>query len=160
MNLEPDECTKLTNTIIIHSDVNKLIDFNLVHGQFTQIIFSDYVDINYCIKKLIPNYIDVNVNEYIKKLTQKSAQSGCDCGKYFENKSIFNHPIILTDDITHLIFGYEFNQDVNFSNSRLQYLTFGFDFNKSVYIPNSLIYLNVSRSFNRMLKMYDFYHFV
>ena len=38
------------DTIIIHSHVGKLIDFNLINENFNKIIFSDYNDVGICVE--------------------------------------------------------------------------------------------------------------
>jgi len=59
--------------------------------------------------------------------------------------------------LTHLVFGKEFNQSVNFLPSTITHLFFGSNFNKSVdRLPNSLIYIsfgtNFRTNFNNTIK--------
>lgn len=54
--------------------------------------------------------------------------------------------------ITHLIFGEEFNQSVNFLPSTLTHLFFGSNFNKSVdRLPNSVIVISFGTNFNKTI---------
>ena len=86
--LESTEYTLNDLTIIIHSNVNEFIDFNLIDANFDKIIFSNYNDIKI--------FIETN-NEY-----------------YYEHKnhwkSQFNQQIILTNNLTHLTLGFCFNR--------------------------------------------------
>ena len=101
--LNSDEYTIWDNsTIIIHSNVNKIIDFNLIYENIDKIIFSNYNNVEICIQT---NDIIFNTKQYSK----------------------FNQQIILTDNLTHLTFGMCFNKPIILTNN-LTHLTFGCDF--------------------------------
>ena len=90
------------STIIVHSNVNEFIDFNLINEYFDKIIFSDYNDVKIC--------IETN-NTYDEK--------------YHNHwKSRFNRLVILTNNLTHLTFSFKFNQLIILTNN-LTHLTFG-----------------------------------
>ena len=96
MNLNSNNFTQINSTMVIHWDVNEPID--LTNHNFTQLIFSNYTDINICIE-ISNNYI----YQYEK------------CWKGSE----FNKSLNLTNNlkITHLSFGYKFNQSIDLTNN-------------------------------------------
>ena len=65
---------------------------------------------------------------------------------------VFNQNVSqLPNSLTHLIFGWKFNQDMrNALPNSIIHLTFGYCFNKDVSnLPNSITYLTFGRSFNQ-----------
>ncbi len=91
MNLDSSEYTIIDDTIIIHWTVNKPI--GTIDEKFKKLIFSDHADINISIQHG-NNY---NENIYLKG-------------------SLFNQSITLTNFLTHLTLGYEFNQSIELAN--------------------------------------------
>jgi hypothetical protein len=125
--LEPTDYTCYNSIVVVHYNIDKFIDFNLINGDFNKIIFSDYDDIEICIK--INNMYD---DEYYNNWT----------------KSKFNQPIILTNNLTHLTFGYRFNQPIILTNN-LTHLTFGYDFNQPIILTNNLTHLTFGYYFDQ-----------
>ena len=110
LNFSPDNVTITDSTIIIHWNFNKPID--LTNCNCTQLIFSNYLYVNICIK--------VN-NEYNEKYQE------------YWKQSQFNQLIFIPNLLTHLTFGWNFNQIINLTNNiQLKYLTFGWYFNQLV----------------------------
>jgi hypothetical protein len=61
-----------------------------------------------------------------------------------------NCPRNLPNSITHLTFGYRFNQQINNLPNSITHLSFGYAFNQLVnYLPNSITHLNFGNSFNQ-----------
>ncbi len=128
MNLNLNEYTVIDDVIIIHWKVNKPI--GTIDEKFKKLIFSNYDDINLCIK---------HNNEFVLN----------NCGW---NNSRFNQPVILTDSLTHLTFGFCFNQQVTLTNS-LTHLTFGTRFNQPVILTDFLTHLNFGDNFNQPINL-------
>jgi len=65
----------------------------------------------------------------------------------------FNQPInsCIPDSVTHLTFGYNFNQTINGCiPDSITHLTFGYDFNQSMdSMPNSVVNILLSRNYRR-----------
>lgn len=100
--------TIINSCIIIDYTFNKNIDFNLIDGDYDKIIFSNYNDVDLCLK---------NTNEF------NSIDS-----TYWKN-SYFNNSIHLKHNIIYLIFGRFFNTPFCLNNS-LTHLFFGEMFNQ------------------------------
>lgn len=145
MALESDEYTIIDSTIIIKWNVNRPIDLSLIDGQFTQLIFSNYIDTNECYKnsnKYIWHYSDTWTNSLFDHPIDFAINS-----RYCELKSIF--------------FGENFNQIINFSNPtnlsnytcQLNHLTFGFNFNQLIQLDNLnlLTHLTFGERFNQKI---------
>jgi hypothetical protein len=127
--LELSDFTYCELTIIIHPNVNKFIDFNLINEDFNKIIFSDYENIE---------IIETNIKTY--NLYDNEHK------EYWE--SHFNQPIVLTNNLTHLSFGHKFNQPIILTNN-LTHLTFGDGFNRPIILTNNLTHLTFGYVFNQ-----------
>jgi len=66
----------------------------------------------------------------------------------------FNQPLILSNSLTHLTFGNEFNKSINLPNS-LTHLTFERNFNQLITLPNSLTHLTFGDCFNQKVNLID-----
>jgi hypothetical protein len=117
MNLQSSEYAVIGDMIIIYNYIDKQI--GILDEKFKKLMFSNYDDINICIKQN-NQYNSINFINW--------------------NSSLFNQPLILTNSLTHLNLGYSFNQPITLTNS-LTHLTFGDDFNQPVILTNSLTHL-------------------
>lgn len=114
MNLEPCDYTLTNSILVIHRNVNKPINLNLSDRKFTQLIFSNYININDCIE---------TENDY------KSIYDD-----FFDSE--FNNSVELENNsqLTHLCFGYKFNQQIKLPilPTSLTHLKFGGMFDQSI----------------------------
>ena len=159
--------TIISDTLYIHREFNESIDLNLISGDHTKIIFSNYNDIQYCIK-----YNNLNcggrhykISEFNSIIILPNNLTHLTFGGKF-NQSVnltnnlthlifgndFNQPVILTNNLTHLTFGNNFNQPVILTDN-LTHLTFGCDFNQLMTLPQSLIYLELSKEYENYVEL-------
>lgn len=132
--LKSSDYTIINQTyMMIHYDIDKPINFNLIDEkiQFTQVIFSNFPDVN--------KYFESDKLNLFHSMT------------YYE-KSEFNNLVILRDNITFIAFGYEFDQPIELTNS-LTHLIFGNDFDQSIRLTNSITHLTFDREFNQPIEL-------
>jgi hypothetical protein len=148
MNLGSNEYTIIDDTIIIHWEVNKPI--GKIDEKFKKLIFSNYDNINLCIKKN-NNFKTINYDNWMRsKFNQSIVLTNSLTHLTFGSE--FNQKVILTDSLTHLTFGNNFNQYLNLTNS-LTHLIFGWRFNQSIVLTNSLIHLTFGYKFNQQVTL-------
>lgn len=143
-----DDYTIISDTIVIHNTVKKPIDFNLIYdyGNSSKIIFSDYSDVNICVK--CNNILNIGSYNTPSKfnhdviLTNKI--------KEIKFNLIFDRQINLLDTLTHLTFNDYFNQPIQLP-SKLEKLKFGNDFNQQINIPPTLTHLTVGIYFKQFI---------
>lgn len=151
MKLNLKEYIIKDDTMIIHDDVCKDINFNTDFIQIKKVIFEKFDINNYSIKNknivivdetiYIRNKFSIVLNENITHLTLSTS---------------FNNSIELTNNLVHLIFGYCFNNPIILpNNSQLTHLTFGYCFDKPIILPNNsrLTHLIFGSSFNHPLDL-------
>lgn len=149
MNLKPCDYTIKNNILVVHWNIDKSI--GIINEQFTKSIFSNYADVDICIKK--HNGFDVTMPS-----------------RYWK-KSRFNQPICLNDALTHLTFGIYFTQSVcllnitylkiecnnlnlidNLPNS-LNKLVLGCCFNLQLNdLPNSIKHIELPLKYNKLIQ--------
>ena len=121
------------DVIVIHHYTNRPINFNEIDEFFSKIIFSDYDDVEICVNQK---------NEFNNKYSNNYTLS------------VFNQNIILPKIITHLIFGFSYNQPILTPlTNDLILLTFGESFNQIIILPENLTYLAFGKSFNQYVEL-------
>lgn len=181
MNLEQSEYTINNSTIFIHWNINKPINLSLPNNKFTRLVFSNYDDIDICIRtnnKLICDDVKINRNKYKKSLFNNSIIFNDNLTHlthltfgYFFNKQVilpqnlvyllfenyFNQPITINNSLVHLIFGEYFNQPIIIPNS-LTHLTLGWNYNQSIELTKNLIYLSLGYKYTQKCDLANIKH--
>jgi hypothetical protein len=118
------------DTIIFKPEFDGSLDiYNDILTQYNKLVFSDYNNLKICIE-----------TNNIYNIKYES--------NFIRNK--FNQEVNLPPNLTHLTFGYYFNQQVNNLPKSLIHLTFGYKFNQKVEnLPNLITYLTFGRKFNQ-----------
>lgn len=121
----------IKGTIVIHSNVNKPLNFNNIHGNYHKILFSNYISPSIC-EKMNGNFND----EYA----------------HYYSTTKFNQQIILSEKITHIKLSPHFNQPIILTEN-LNVVYFGNFFNKPIILPESIIILHLGHSFNQPIQL-------
>jgi hypothetical protein len=104
--------------------------------------------------KLVSKYSKIIFSNYSKPLICLNENNKYNY-KYHDLYLVsrFNHLAnFLSNTLTHLFFGYDFDRLVNLSNSIIN-LSFGYSFNRELNLPNSIIQLTFGFAFNRELNL-------
>jgi hypothetical protein len=130
--IETDDYWICENRFIFKYKFNEKLDkyYDLIK-LYDTLIFSNYTDVNICIKT--NNFYDKEYHNI-----------------YFFSR--FNQKIILPENLTHITFSYHFNQELILPYTLTQ-LTFGESFNQVVELPESLTHLTFGFYFNRVVKL-------
>src|SRR3990167_11009185 len=115
------------NKIIFKPEFNDKLDNYLdIISKCNELIFSNYDDYN----------IEIETNGKYTNIYKNIYKS-----------SKFNQSITISENITHLIFGFRFNQPVIIPQN-VTYLTFGNQFDRQVIIPQNVTHLIFGKVFN------------
>ena len=122
------------DTIIFDPDYNEQLDMDLI-TQYKEIIFSDY--------KLSEGICEAYENNIFKNFKWIGSQF---------NQEV-DHLFLSNTQLTHLTFGYHFNQEVTILPQQLTHLTFGSLFNQEVAnLPPLLTHLTFGYYFNQQVE--------
>lgn len=151
-SMNPDDYTIIDDAIIIHSNVDYPIDFDAINIKFSKLIFANYhKDSFYFHLEKINNFEKVEFTP-----------------KYIIQISLFNHPVIFSNNLTqqnqstqpiqltHISFGRDFNQQFVPTNN-LKFIVFGSNFNQPIIFPNDsqLTHLFFGTWFNQPIILPD-----
>jgi hypothetical protein len=110
-------------------------------SQYNKLIFSNYTDVDICIKTN-NNFDSIFFNKYLgSKFNQK-----IDLPQnltYINFGNNFNQKVDLPPNLVHINFGDCFNQQVDLPQN-LVHINFGYDFNQKINLPLDIIYLNIN----------------
>ena len=132
--IETDYYWIYRDKFIIKPDFNGNLDkFNNLIKSHSQLIFSNYYDFDILFEtnnKHVPKYD----NEFVG--------------------SLFDKPIKLDDELTHITLGYHFNQPITL-NKNLISLTLGNNFNQTIQLVEGLKSLTLGNQFNQPIQLVD-----
>ena len=143
-----DNIEKYTNLI-------EFFNYNIKEKYFSNII-QKYIDVDLKLINIIQDYEGVkreiyiySDNLYINNQLSLNFINKMNNIIYIKLLTIINNKIIeIPNNVTHLTFGYYYNQKTEIPNNVI-HLTFGFDYNQKTEIPNSVTHLSFGRDYNQ-----------
>jgi hypothetical protein len=129
--------TDLANYFYKHCDKNNMDNFKGLPFDFMFLYLQGKYEID-DLQKIVNGNLIYNYNPFIDTET-------C-CKSVYEN--IYDNKIFLNKYVTHLTFGYYYNQPTTLPNS-ITHLTFEFEYNQPTTLPNSVTHVTFGHRYNQ-----------